>query len=192
MKQGKELKRSPSGELQENRPPKKKKSVAPRKKVAAAKVAPTVIQSPVPPSSNGEELQQEAPSVEAVPQIRPRYGFVCDRGEILITTGHGVEWQISEVDFRKSSKKFAAILDDERNRPIHLSKKDLEEGKSVCWTIELIPNEYDPSDMRLRTLRFFVSAQCYAVPHVTNLVYIGWQEVQIWIQHGHHWLLWRQ
>jgi hypothetical protein len=72
-------------------------------------------------------------------------------------TGHGVQWQISEVDFRKASKQFAAILDDEQNKQIHLTKKDLEDGKSISWKIEMVPNENSPSDMRLRTLKFFVS-----------------------------------
>jgi hypothetical protein len=76
-------------------------------------------------------------------------------------TGHGVQWQISEIDFRKASKQFAAILDNVQNKPIHLTKKDLQEGKSVCWKIQLVPNENSPSDMRLRTLKFFVSIDLY-------------------------------
>ncbi|EHL03457.1 hypothetical protein GLAREA_00595 [Glarea lozoyensis ATCC 20868] len=112
------------------------------------------IQPPATPSSDDQGQQRQTNLVEVTPKAH-KYGFICKGGEISIKTGHGVEWQISEVDFRKSSKQFAAILDDENSKPIHLTKKDVEEGKTAIWLIEMIPNVHKPDDLGLRTLKLF-------------------------------------
>ncbi|CAG8975963.1 hypothetical protein HYALB_00012201 [Hymenoscyphus albidus] len=98
-------------------------------------------------------------SIPAIAQYLPgaapddgNRGFVLGPGEVSIHSKKGYEWVFSEVDFRKASKDFAKLLDE--HKPITRTKAQRDAGNTIKWKFELVPNEENPTDLRLRSFKW--------------------------------------
>ncbi|CAG8949010.1 hypothetical protein HYFRA_00002138 [Hymenoscyphus fraxineus] len=116
------------------------------------------ILNPRPRDNPAAAAPREAP-IPAIAQYPPgaapddgSRGFVLHPAEVSIHSKKGYQWVFSEVDFRKASKDFAKLLDE--HKPITRTKAQRDAGNTIKWKFELVPNEENPTDLRLRSFKW--------------------------------------
>lgn len=89
------------------------------------------------------------------PTVGPGGYPIFADGDVLITSGTGRSWKLHSTTLRTASKEFRALF--AKNPARRLTKKQLNEGHTVKWKIEMIPFEDCPEDIRFRSFRVVVS-----------------------------------